>query len=139
MFTKIINFPTRIHDCDSHKPTLLDLLISSDTSICSTMAFPTLANYDHVLVSVFTDFPINSKRDPPFHCRDDNYSCGDWDGLCNHIRDVPWEDIFKLSASAAASEFCEWVQAGIHVYILIISIRSNLTHLHRFQQLVLLP
>ena len=30
---------------------------------------------------------------------------------------VPWEDIFKLSASAAAGEFCEWVQVGIDVYI----------------------
>ena len=34
------------------------------------------------------------------------------------MRDVPWEDIFKLDASAAAaSEFCEWVQVGIDVYI----------------------
>ena len=33
------------------------------------------------------------------------------------MRDVPWEDIFKLSASAAASEFYEWVQVGIDVYI----------------------
>ena len=33
------------------------------------------------------------------------------------MRDVPWEDIFKLSASAAASEFCKWVQVGIDVYI----------------------
>ena len=33
------------------------------------------------------------------------------------IRDVPWEDIFKLGPSAAASEFCEWVQVGIDVYI----------------------
>ena len=32
------------------------------------------------------------------------------------MRDVPWEDIFKLGASAA-SEFCEWVQVGIDVYI----------------------
>ena len=23
------------------------------------------------------------------------------------VRDVPWEDVFKFSASAAASEFCE--------------------------------
>ena len=28
-----------------------------------------------------------------------------------------WEGIFKLGASAAASEFCEWVQVGIDVYI----------------------
>ena len=27
------------------------------------------------------------------------------------------KDIFKLSASAAASEFCDWVQVGIDVYI----------------------
>ena len=46
-----------------------------------------------------------------------DYSCADWDGLCDHLRDVPWEDIFKLSASAAASEFCEWVQVGSDVYI----------------------
>ena len=36
-------------------------------------------------------------------------------GLRDHLRDVPWEDIFKLGA--AASEFCEWVQVGIDVYI----------------------
>ena len=33
------------------------------------------------------------------------------------MRDVPWEDIFKLGASTAASNFCEWVQFGINVYI----------------------
>ena len=37
----------------------------------------------------------------------------DWDDLCDHLRDVPWEDIFKLSASAAAIEFCEWVKVRI--------------------------
>ena len=47
-----------------------------------------------------------------------DYSRADWDGLRDHLRDVPWEDIFKFSASAAAaSEFCEWVEVGIDVYI----------------------
>ena len=41
----------------------------------------------------------------------------DWDSLCDQLRDVPWEDIFRLSASGAAGEFCEWVQVGIDVYI----------------------
>ena len=45
------------------------------------------------------------------------YSCGDWDNLCHHLINVPWEDIFKLSASATASEFCEWIQVRIDVYI----------------------
>ena len=115
--TQIVNFPTRIPDCDSHSPALLDFFLSSDASICSTMAFPPLGNSDHVVVSVSIDFPINSKQDTPFHCMAYDYSCADWDGLRDHLRDVPWEDIFKLGASAAASEFCEWVQVGIDVYI----------------------
>ena len=35
------------------------------------------------------------------------YSHAYWDGLRDHLIDVPWEDIFKLSASAAAGKFCE--------------------------------
>ena len=81
------------------------------------MAFPPLGNSDHVVVSVSIDFPINSKQDTPFHRVAYDYSRADWDGLRDHLRDVPWENIFKLSASTAASEFCEWVQVGIDVYI----------------------
>ena len=113
----MVNFPTRIPGCDSHSPALLDLFISSDASICSTMAFPPLGNSDHVVVSVSIDFPTNSQQDAPFHCIAYDYSRADWDGLRDHLRDVPWEDIFKLSASTAASEFCEWFQVGIDVYI----------------------
>ena len=61
--TQIVNFPTRIPDCDSHSLAVLDLFISS---ICSTMAFPPLGNSDHVVVSVSIDFPINSKQDTRF-------------------------------------------------------------------------
>ena len=39
------------------------------------------------------------------------------DGLHDHLRDVPWEDIFKHRDYAAASEFYEWIQVGIEVYI----------------------
>ena len=34
------------------------------------------------------------------------------------MRDFPWEDIFEISASAAASERCDWLQVGIYIYIL---------------------
>ena len=115
--TQMVNFPTRIPGCDSHSPALLDLFLSSDASICSTMAFPPLGNSDHVVVSVSIDFLINLKQDTPFHRVAYDYSRADRDGLRDHLRDVPWEDIFKLSASAAASEFCEWVQVGTDVYI----------------------
>ena len=81
------------------------------------MAFPPLGNSDHVVVSVSIDFPLNAKQGTPFHRMAYDYSRADWDGLRDHLRDVPWEDVFKFSASAAASEFCEWVQVGIDVYI----------------------
>ena len=50
--TQMVNFPTWIPDYDSRSPALLDLFLSSDTSICSTMAFP-------------------------FHCIAYDYSCAD--------------------------------------------------------------
>ena len=52
------------------------------------MAIPSLGNSDHVVVSVFIDFPTNSKQDAPFHCIVYHYSRADWDGLCNDLRDV---------------------------------------------------
>ena len=89
------------------------LFLSSDASICYIMAFPPLENSDHVVVSV----PSNSQWDAMLHRIAYDYSHAHSDGVCDHLRDVPCEDMFKLSASAAASEFCEWVQAGIDVYI----------------------
>ena len=71
------------------------------------MAFPSLENSHHVAVSFSINFPINSKSDAPFHGIAYDYSPVDWDGLPDHFRDVPWEDIFKISASADASKFCE--------------------------------
>ena len=55
----MVNFPNLIPDCDSHSPAFLDLFIYSDASICSAMAFPSLANSDHIVGSVSIDFPSN--------------------------------------------------------------------------------
>ena len=70
-----------------------------------------------MLSSVSIDFPSNSQQDAPFHRIAYDYSCANWFSLCDHLKDVPWEDIFELCASATASEFCEWIQVGIDVYI----------------------
>ena len=55
-----------------------------------------------------------------FHCIAYDDSRAEWDCHCGHLRDVLWEDIFKLGASTTASEFFEWVQVGIDVYISLI-------------------
>ena len=113
----MVKFPAWIPVCDSHSPALLHFFLSSEVSICSTTAFPPLGNSGHAVASVSIDFPLNSQQDAPFHLIAYDYSCADWDGLCDHSRDVPWEGIFKLSASAAATEFNEWIQVGIDLYI----------------------
>ena len=73
-------------DCDSHSATLLDLFISSDTSICSTVAFLPLGNSNHVAASVSIDFPSNSQWDDPFNRIVYDYSRDDWDVLRDNLR-----------------------------------------------------
>ena len=68
---------------------LLFSILTSYASICSTMAFPPLENSNHVVVSVSIDFPIKSQQDASFHRIAYDYSHADWDGLCDHLRDVP--------------------------------------------------
>ena len=68
-------------------------------------------------VSVFIEFPSNSKSEAPFHRIVHEYSRTDWNGLHDNLRDVLWEDIFKLGASSVACGFCDQVQVGIDVYI----------------------
>ena len=76
-----------------------------------------LGNSDET-VPVSIDFPSNFKGDDPFLHKAYHYSCADWNGLQDHLRDVQWEIIFKLGASAAAAtELCKWVQVGVDVYI----------------------
>ena len=55
--SQMVNFPTQIPHCDSHSHAYLDLFLSSDAIICSTMAFPPLGQSDHVVVSFSIDFP----------------------------------------------------------------------------------
>ena len=95
----MVNLPAQILDRNSHSPTLFDLFLLSDSSICSTVAFPPLQNSDDAVVLVSIDFLSKSKKDASFHHKAYDYSCPDWDDLSDHLRDVPWEEIFKVCAS----------------------------------------
>ena len=105
----LLNFLTQMPDCDSHSSALLDFFLSSDASHYSTTAYSTI----HV-VSVSIKLLSNLQWVAPFHCLAYDYYCADWD---NHLRDVVWKNLFKLSASATVSEFFEWDQVGIDVFI----------------------
>ena len=103
------------------------------------MACPSSGNSDHVVVSVSIDFPINSKQDTPFHRVAYDYSRADWDGLRDHLRDVfkrlPLNSVLLL----LLVNFVDGFRLEMMYISLIVSTRSNLTHLHGFQKLVLLP
>ena len=118
--TQMVDFPTRIPDCDSHRPALLDLFISSEASICSI------------------DFPMNSKQDAPFHRMAYDYSRADWNGLRDHLRDVPWGISLNSVLLLLLVTFVSRLRLKLMYISLIVRIRSKLSHLHGFQQLVLL-
>ena len=99
----MVNLPTWIPCCDSHSPALLDFFLPSDTNVCSEMAFLSLGNSDHVIVSVSMDFLSNSNGYAPFHWIAYVYSHADLGGLHDLFRDVPWEDLIKLGSSGTAS------------------------------------
>ena len=137
--TQMFNFPIRISDSDSHGPALLNLFISSDAIICSTMSFPPLENSDHVFVSVSISFLPNSQQDASFYRTAYGCSRVNWDGLCGHLRNVSREDIFNSVLLLMLVKSVSGFRLELMYVSLIVSIRPSLTHLNGFQLLVLLP
>ena len=82
--TQMIYIPAWIPDCDSDSPTLLDLFISPDHSICSTVAFPPLRNYDHVVVSVSIN-SLQTQKVMLLFITQLITILVDWNGLYDHI------------------------------------------------------
>lgn len=100
-------FPAWILYCLCHSPTLLDLFWiyqSSDPCICCAVVFPPLGNSGQSCCNI--DFLSNLEGDVHFLLIPFDYYRAYWNGLCNHLRDIPWTNIFKLCACVTASEFC---------------------------------
>ena len=69
------------------------------------MALRSIGNSDDAVATAVIDFLSKSKEDALFHRTTFHYSHADWNDLHDCLRDVLWEDIFKLGASAAAFNF----------------------------------
>ena len=105
----------QIPNCDFHSPTLLDLFISFDASICSTDSL-----HWEILIMLLPQFPLvfhQFHNGMPISWWSVWLFSYCWGYLHDHLTDIPWEDIFKLGATVVASEFCEWVPVGVNVYI----------------------
>ena len=92
-------------DSDTCRLAHLELFLTSDPALYYVEAFATPGNSNHVVVSVSAYFTVTSEKDAPCHCKAFDYSRADWEGFCDHLRDVPWNDIYKYGASRGASEF----------------------------------
>ena len=60
-------------------------------------------------------FPSNSQREAPFHRIAYDCSHAGWDGLRDHLRDVPWEDIFRLALLLLLVNFV----SGFQLFVLL--------------------
>ena len=134
---QMLNFRTCILECDSRIPALLDLFISYDASICSTMAFPLLGNSDHVIVSVSMDFL--SFRMPRFITLPMTIPM-----LIGTIFVIVLEMFHgRISLNSVLLlllvNFVSMFRLELIYISLIEGVRSSLTHFHCFQLLVLLP
>ena len=96
--TKMVTFSIMIPDFDFYSLSLLELLLSYDPNICSTVDFTRLGNSDQVVVSISIDLPSNFAT-----FLHKLVTMMAWDGLYDHLRDVPREDNFKLGAAVTAA------------------------------------
>ena len=130
---QMVNFPTWIPDCDSHSPALSDLFISSDTSICSAIAF-LFWSYCflsfHWLSSKYkTGCPVSSQLMTVLV-------------LIGMVFVIIWEMFHgRISLNSVLLLLLANSVSGFRLEMMcmsfIVSIRSNLTHPYGFQQLVL--
>ena len=65
------------------QPDSFELFLFSGAST-SAVASPPLKNSDHIFISVFIDFPSNSKGDAFFHTTANACSITNWDSLHDH-------------------------------------------------------
>ena len=66
-----------------------------------------------------------------------NCPFAEWEGVCDHLRDFPWEDIFTLDASDVLVNFRSGSRFWFMYISLTVNVMSCLTHFCCFQLLVL--
>ena len=115
--TQLVDFPTRYARRDDQNPSLLDLFLSSNPNICKVSGSSPLGKSDHAVVDVEINLNISAANDSPYHRTLYSFHRGDWDSFRDFLRDMPWNDIFKLSADECAKEVVSWLQEGIDVFV----------------------
>ena len=131
----MVNFPIRISGCDSHSPLFLDLFLSSDIVVLQCFCSDHPFKNSDVVVPVSIEFWSNSKGNVPIHNTPYDYSYADWYSFCDHLRDAPWKNIFKLLNLVLVLLLLNNVSSSRLelMYIShVASVKSSLVHLHGY-------
>ena len=80
--TQMVNYPIQIPGCVSHSPDLLEFVLQWLSLNWEIMIMLLSQCQTHNGMHCFIAYAYG-------------FSHADWDGLCGHLRDIPWEDIFK--------------------------------------------
>ena len=138
--TQMANFPTQILDCDSHSPALLNLFLSSDTLV---FVLQWLSFDWEISIMLLSQFPLI------FHHIYNGMPCFITLHmtilvLIGMVFVIIWEIIHgKILLNSVLLLLLVKFVSGYRLELMCISlfeiVRSNLTHLHGFQLLVLLP
>ena len=75
-----------------------------------------------MVVSVSIDFPSNTKWDALLHHIAYDYFRADWNRLCDHMRNVPWDDRVRQIAACAyvcTSMFDDHTKIFSLVYVIV--------------------
>ena len=90
-----VDFVTRIPDRADHSPSLIDLFLTSNPTICQTSSSSALGKSDHVVVNIQINLCTKAAQESPYHRTVYSYDRGDWDSFRDFLRDVPWPEVFK--------------------------------------------
>ena len=72
------------------------------------------------VASVSIDIPSNSQQDVPFHCIPYNYSHTDWNGLPDHLKDVPpLNSVILLLVNFVCGFRLQFIYIYIYIYVCI--------------------
>ena len=113
--TQMVNFPTRIPDCDSHSPALLDLFL-----LMLVFVLQWLSLHWEILIMLLSQFPLTLHQTQNRMSRFivQLMTILMLTGMVFMImQEMSHGKILLSLMLPAASEFCEWVYVGINVYI----------------------
>ncbi|CAF4954300.1 unnamed protein product [Pieris macdunnoughi] len=117
--TQMVPAITRIPDVDGHKPSLLDLLLTSHPENYQVSVDPPLGSSDHCVV--WSTVPSTRPSRPRFlGCRRIwHYKSADWDGMRSFFASYPWGPMCLSSEApdSVAASVTEVVLQGMELFI----------------------